>query len=543
MALMAGKKKNPNAQYAVIGLVVALIACIATGLIGSANLLSGIGMFPLSDEIQDGVNLALQISIGLLIISLAVSAILNPDSVRRFLSGRQARYGSNSLILTVAFVGILVAGNYIVFNNTDLLGAPYDFTEDKSNTLAPETLQILAELKEPVVATAFYSSNSDPSGADDLLQKFKNNSDGNFTFSFVNPDLDPVAAREAGVTGDGKILLQSGENKEIADFVSETELAQALLRLISPGSRTVYFLQGHGEISLEPGNELAYSVVQSTLEAKNYTVNTLNLLNTREIPEDALAIIVAGPQKPVSQEEVTLLKDYVDNGGSLVVLEDPRYFTQFGDAADPMADYLSKEWGIVYNDDVVIDTVNQQNPFAAISSLYNPSHPITQNLTENLFVIMPQARSLTISGEKENITQTWLISTTESSWGETAELSDTEAPAFDAETDVQGPLYLAIAGENAVTTGRVVVFGNSLFAIDGNFDVYGNGNFFINSVDWAAEQEDLLNLTTRPRTERIFMPPVETWRFLLLVLVIVIVIPGMVVFFGISTWLSRRKRG
>ena len=540
---MAGKKKNPNAQYAVIGLVVALIACIATGLIGSANLLSGIGMFPLSDEIQDGVNLALQISIGLLIISLAVSAILNPDSVRRFLSGRQARYGSNSLILTVAFVGILVAGNYIVFNNTDLLGSPYDFTEDKSNTLAPETLQILAELQEPVVATAFYSSNSDPSGADDLLKKFKNNSDGNFTFSFVNPDLDPVAAREAGVTGDGKILLQSGENKEIADFVSETELAQALLRLISPGSRTVYFLQGHGEISLEPGNELAYSVVQSTLEAKNYTVNTLNLLNTREIPEDALAIIVAGPQKPVSQEEVTLLKDYVDNGGSLVVLEDPRYFTQFGDAADPMADYLSKEWGIVYNDDVVIDTVNQQNPFAAISSLYNPSHPITQNLTENLFVIMPQARSLTISGEKENITQTWLISTTESSWGETAELSDTEAPAFDAETDVQGPLYLAIAGENAVTTGRVVVFGNSLFAIDGNFDVYGNGNFFINSVDWAAEQEDLLNLTTRPRTERIFMPPVETWRFLLLVLVIVIVIPGMVVFFGISTWLSRRKRG
>ncbi|MFM8876366.1 MAG: GldG family protein [Anaerolineae bacterium] len=540
---MAGKKKNPNAQYAVIGLVVALIACIATGLIGSANLLSGIGMFPLSDEIQDGVNLALQISIGLLIISLAVSAILNPDSVRRFLSGRQARYGSNSLILTVAFVGILVAGNYIVFNNTDLLGSPYDFTEDKSNTLAPETLQILAELQEPVVATAFYSSNSDPSGADDLLQKFKNNSDGNFTFSFVNPDLDPVAAREAGVTGDGKILLQSGENKEIADFVSETELAQTLLRLISPGSRTVYFLQGHGEISLEPGNELAYSVVQSTLEAKNYTVNTLNLLNTREIPEDALAIIVAGPQKPVSQEEVTLLKDYVDNGGSLVVLEDPRYFTQFGDAADPMADYLSKEWGIVYNDDVVIDTVNQQNPFAAISSLYNPSHPITQNLTENLFVIMPQARSLTISGEKENITQTWLISTTESSWGETAELSDTEAPAFDAETDVQGPLYLAIAGENAVTTGRVVVFGNSLFAIDGNFDVYGNGNFFINSVDWAAEQEDLLNLTTRPRTERIFMPPVETWRFLLLVLVIVIVIPGMVVFFGISTWLSRRKRG
>ncbi|MBK6794775.1 MAG: GldG family protein [Anaerolineales bacterium] len=541
---MAGKKKNPNAKYAVIGLVVALIACISTGLLGFANLLGSIGMFPLPENIQDGVNLSLQISIGLLIIGLAAYAILNPDAVRRFLTGRQARYGSNSLILTIAFVGVLIAVNYIVFQNTDLFGSPYDFTEDKSNTLAPETLQILATLDEPVLATAFFSSNSSSSSAEELLQKFKNNSEGKFNYDVVNTDLDPVLAREAGVTGEGKILLQMGETKEIASFASETELARALLRLISPGSRTVYFLQGHGEISLEGGAELAYTVVKSTLEAKNYTVNTLNLLTTREIPEDALAIIIAGPQKPVSKDEVDLLKKYVDNGGALIVLQDPNFFTEFGDASDPLANYLVGEWGISYNDDVVIDGVNTQNPFAAISSLYNPSHPITQNLTENLFVIMPQARSLSISSEKENILQTWLISTTENSWGETQLSTDgSETPQFDAESDVPGPLYLAIAAENSATSGRVVVFGNSLFAIDGNFDVYGNGNFFINSVDWAAEQEDLLNLTTRPRTERIFTPPTETWRFLLLVLVIVIVIPGMVVFFGVSAWFARRKRG
>lgn len=539
---MAGKKKNPNAKYAVIGLIVALVACISTGLIGSANVLTGIGMFTLPDNIQDGVDLAFQISIGLMIVGLAAYAILNPDAARRFLTGRQARYGSNSLILTLAFVGILVAANYIVYKNTDLLGSPYDFTEDKSNTLAEETLQILATLEEPVTAIAFYSTNSNRSGAEELLQKFKNNSDGRFTYTFVNPDIDPVAAREAGVTGDGKIMLQSGENQEIASFASETELARAMLRLISPGARAVYFLQGHGEISLESG-EIAYSVVQSTLEAKNYTVNTLDLLNTREIPADALAVVVAGPQKPISREEVNLLKKYVEGGGALVVLQDPAYFTQFGEADDPLAAYLASDWGITYNDDIVIDGANPDNPFAAISSLYNPEHPITQNLNPNLFTIMPQARSLTITAEKENVTQTWLISTGENSYGETAELSDAEAPVFDPETDVQGPLYLAIAGENSVTSGRVVVFGNSLFAIDGNFDVYGNGNFLINSVDWSAEQEDLLDLTTRTRTERIYLPPTETWRFLLLVLVIVIIIPGMVVFFGISTWITRRKRG
>jgi ABC-type uncharacterized transport system involved in gliding motility auxiliary subunit len=99
-----------------------------------------------------------------------------------------------------------------------------------------------------------------------------------------------------------------------------------------------------------------------------------------------------------------------------------------------------------------------------------------------------------------------------------------------------------VAGENISSGGRVVVFGNSYFTIDGNFDVYGNGNMFINAVDWAAEQDDLPGITTRPATERVFTPPSQI-GFLILILVAVIVVPGMVVFSGISSWLARRKRG
>jgi len=537
---MAGKKKNPYAKYAFIGLIVALLACISTGMIASANVLTGAGMFTLEETQQNVVDIALQVSIGLLFVGLGVYAFLSPDTIRRFLTGRQARYGSNSLILTIAFVGILIAANYIVFNNPELLGAPWDFTADKSNTLAPETLQILATLPDKVTATAFYTSNLDSTSAEDLLQKFKNNSNGKFDYSFVNPDLDPVAARAAGITGDGKILLQMGETKEIASFVSESDLVQTMIRLVSPEARVVYFLQGHGEINLEAGAELSYAVAKSTLEAKNYTVNSLNLLTTRSIPEDALAIVIAGPMKPVSSDEVDLLKEYVDNGGSLIVLEDPRFFTDFGTASDPLADYLNDDWGINLNDDVVIDPVNSQNPLLAVSSLYNPSHPTTQNLTSNLIVILPQARSLAITAEKENVTQTWLISTVETAWGETDLSSD--QLSNDPAADTQGPLYLAVAGENSITTGRVVVFGNSLFAIDEYFDQYGNGNMFINAVDWAAEQEDLLGITTRPRTERVFSPPTQI-RFLILVLITVIVLPGLIVFFGISSWIARRKRG
>ena len=58
---MAGNKKNSPAQYAFIGLILALLACVSTGLIGAAKGMLAIKMFTL--ENTNGLNLALQISV------------------------------------------------------------------------------------------------------------------------------------------------------------------------------------------------------------------------------------------------------------------------------------------------------------------------------------------------------------------------------------------------------------------------------------------------------------------------------------------------
>ncbi len=535
---MAGNNKTPAAQYAFIGLILAGLAAVSTILVGAAKGMIALKMFP--EDSVTWLDLALQISLALLVVGLAAYAIMAPDQVRRFFTGRQARYGSNSLILALAVIGIIFVVNMLAFQNPDFLGAPWDLTEDKSNTLADATLQTLVTLPDKVTATAFYSANLNTVSADELLTKFKNNSAGKFDYKFVDPDRDPVAAREAGITGDGKIMLQMSGRKEIASFANETELTKAMIRLISPTARAVYFLEGHGEPTLEASGEANFSTAKSTLESKNYTVNSLNLFSVTAVPEDALAVIVAGPRKPLSASEVNLLKKYVDAGGSLVVMEDPTIVTEFGDSPDPLAEYLTKGWGIDLNNDIVIDLVNSQNPFQAVS-LNVGIHPITQNLTQNYIVVLPQARSLSIAGQVENVTQTPLILTTEQSWGET-ELVSGAQPEFDPEKDTAGPLNLAIAGENSVTKGRVVVFGNSVFATNDGFDAYGNGNMFINSVDWAAEQEDLINLTPRQPTARTFIAP-NNLVFLVIIIITVLVLPGFVVFAGVSAWVARRKRG
>jgi ABC-type uncharacterized transport system involved in gliding motility auxiliary subunit len=531
---MAGKKKSPWSRYAIIALIVTLLATIAVVLIALVKGAASLQLYTPPDP--NILNRGLYIGIAVIVLGLATYAMMEPGNVRRFFTGRQARYGSNTLIMTLAFAGIIFVANYIVYQNPK----SWDLTEDKSHTLAPETLQALATLPNPVKAVAFFAAPSNT--AEQLLKDFKTNSNGKFDYQFVNPDLNPIAARQAGITGDGKIMLVMGDHKEIASYASETELTRSLIRLISPGERIVYFLTGHGEPDTVGGGaaDSSLSIARSTLESKNYTVKSLNLLASNQIPQDAMAIIIAGPKKPLTDQEVSVLSKYMTDGGSLVVMEDPVVFTDFGDQPDPLAAYLAKDWGITLNNDVIID-ITSQNPLWAISATAN-AHPITQNLSANYAVILRQARSLSLS-ERKGVTQTALLQTSDQSWGETNYVNSAGSQlSYDASVDTRGPLNMAVAAENSDAKSRIVAFGNSLFATDSDFDAYGNGNIFVNSVDWAAEQENLINITPRTLITRSFIPP-SSLQLLLIMIGSIFIIPGLVLVAGISSWLSRRRRG
>jgi len=425
-----------------------------------------------------------------------------------------------------------------------------DLTADKENTLAPEFVTALKGLPGKITAIAFFNGQSSRDAAEKLLNNIKANSDGKFEYRFEDPDLNPLLARESGITGNGKVLLMMEDRKEIAAFASEEEILKAVIRLTNPNSRAVYFLTGHGEASLDQG-ETSFATAKQTLESKNYTVASLNLLAEGNVPEDALAIIIAGPLKPLATNEVDLLKAYVDNGGSLVVMQDPYQFTDFGDEPDPLGDYLANDWGMSLDPDIILDTSNSLGLLYAVSAIPNSQHPITQDInSENLLIIMPQARSISLPTQPEGVTASSLIQTTPPlsnsvySWGEmnyTVSAESTQVQ-YDEGVDVLGPLNMAVAGENATTGGRVVVMGNSIFAAGQNFNQYGNGNFFINSVDWAAEQEDLIPFTPRATTDRTFVSPSNPVR-LMIILGSICFLPGLILVAGIATWWARRRQG
>ncbi len=508
-------------RFAPIGLYISGLAALVTA-----------GLF----IVQKSFTLPIQISLGLTVVGLALFVLLDPQRTREALTGRQARYGSNALLLTLAFTGIVIVINYLVNNNSK----QWDLTEDQQNSLTTESIQTLGSLKSAVKAEAFFTPNMPSETARNLLMNYKNKSQGKFDYEFVDPVTNPILAQQDKVTRDGTIVLKMDNRMEQITSASEEDITGALVRLANPGKRVVYFLTGHGEYATDSTSENNYSQVQFALTAKNYTVNTLNLLASPKIPEDALAIIVAGPTKPLSQEEIGLIKAYQEKGGSLVYLAEPRPVTEFGDQPDPMATYLEQVWGIKLDEDLVVDMSSNQ-PLVAISQNFG-KHAITQRMSTQA-VVMPSARSLEVSGEVAGVTLTPLASTSDQAWGETDYASiQKQQVKPDQGKDIMGPVNLAIAGENANTKARVLVIGDSDFAGSQGYANYGNSDFILNSIDWTAVQDNLISLTSRQPTQRFLAPP-QTYTFGLILLGSVFLLPGLVVLTGVTVWLQRRRRG
>lgn len=509
-------------RFAPLGLWLALVAAIVSFVLY---------------VLQRELNLQLQISLGLVVIGLALFAILDPGKVRSILTGRKMRYGSNAAILIVAFLGILIVVNYFIFENDQR----WDLTEDKENTLAAETLDIIEKLPSNVIAKAFYTTDLSTEYAEKLLDQFSYHSKGKFSYEFIDPISDPVAATEANITKDGTVVLVMGDIHEPVEYVTENEITSALVRLINPGGNVLYFLTGHGEFDIDGGGDDTYTQLKEKLEGKNYSVLSLNLLSSGKIPDDADVIVIGGPLVSLASNEITLLSEFQNNGGALVVMEEPIPLKQSGDDAELLAEYLQQNWGVILGKDIVVDLMTNQ-AFMAYANQYG-THVITEKM-RNIATAFPTTRSVTITDTIESgVSQTLLILTADESWAET-DFAALEAGTIQPDTgiDLMGPIPVAIVAENFTNDSRLVVFGDSDFATNAYFGAYGNSDMIVNSIDWAVGQSELINLTPKETTERVLITP-KTYTLGLLFLGSMILLPGIVLAGGITAWIKRRRRG
>jgi ABC-type uncharacterized transport system involved in gliding motility auxiliary subunit len=242
----------------------------------------------------------------------------------------------------------------------------------------------------------------------------------------------------------------------------------------------------------------------------------------------------------MTDQELQLINDYLVAGGSLVTMLEPSAVTQLDLADDSLNSYLLESWGIGARDDFVVD-LGSSLYLVGLSFSYG-AHPITERVSSFL-TQYPSARSIEISEGADPVrTITQLVMTSERSWGETdfASIAEGSTIQYDEQTETSGPLALAAALEDSQSGARLVLIGDGDFASNGGFFAGGNGDLMVNSIDWAARQEDLIDITPRQRTVRQVLPATRA-TVTLLVVGTTVVIPGGIVLAGGWVWWNRRK--
>jgi ABC-type uncharacterized transport system involved in gliding motility auxiliary subunit len=325
------------------------------------------------------------------------------------------------------------------------------------------------------------------------------------------------------------------------------------VKLTQKGEKVVYFLTGHGESDTGDVGKDGYSTVKSAVEKENFKVKSLNLLTETRIPEDAALVVIAGPHKPLLGGELDLLRQYIQHKGQVMVLLEP-----LNDGG--MGDFL-KAYGLSLTGDTIIDPMSRVFGASYLMPVITQYgfHKITEGFT--IASIFPTARGVyTEKKSPTGITLTELAATSPYSWAAMDYRSSTSRELrFDEKRDKKGPVPVAAIAEIGAKpeggtdelekggpgadkqgpTAHLAVFGDCDFASNTYFNLQGNGDFFLNAVNFLAQQEDLISIErpksrSAPLTLSRSQERILFWAGLLLMPLVVLVA-------GIGVFQARRK--
>jgi hypothetical protein len=427
-------------------------------------------------------------------------------------------------------VFLVIAANYVGFNYYER----WDFSRSQKFSLADQTKRVLRALEKPVTITVFFSPSAFAieSGlyrdVENLLKEFQFSGRKKIEVERIDPARDLARALDLKAKykfGDNENLviieyggltkfvpitdmgefdttpMMMGEQPRLVAFKGEEALTSALMGLLNPEQRTVYFLQGHREPTLEGENSPISTIVEK-FTRQNVSVKPLNLGALDAVPEDASVVAIIGPDVDLSAREIELLGRYWERQGRLIVLLNP-------DAQTPeLAKFLERQ-GVRPEDNRVLRLVQIAGikgitfvDKANVEATFLPGSAITKRLKDTNALFAGASQSLRFDERRagrEDIKLTPLVQALDGFWGESDYVIDEEkGAAFDQEKDVVTPIIAAAVEKGAVAdasvdvaASKMVVVGNKEFVLNQQLNA-PNLDFLILTLNWMLPERSKL---------------------------------------------------
>jgi len=278
--------------------------------------------------------------------------------------------GLVAFILAVLVLVVLVPVN-IIFNYYD---KNFDMTPSSMYTLSDTTKNLIKENKDIKIYLTFHRNylreRSEYLPLYHTLTQLKEYD--NIDMIEVIPDENPTLISEIDPNGNlnistGDIIVKHGDiikiidpsavfpydENDISSYAGE-ELIAGALKIVTSGSLPkIYFLQGHGEKTIDGEYAQFSDYLKNT---NNYQTAELDLSKETAVPDDTAIVFIAGPQSDLTDDETQKLRDYAEKGGAMAFFMDPvEGDFRFENIESLLADY---EIEMLYN---VLEETNPNN--------------------------------------------------------------------------------------------------------------------------------------------------------------------------------------
>lgn len=497
---------------------------------------------------------------------------LAPDDFRAWLIGRQTRYGTASVVVSILFAG-LVAAAYLLADRANLTA---DLTGVQRYSLNRPTLETIEQLEARgfrVRLVGFFSARKlrEQEAADLLLRQYDAHGGSTIEVEYIDPDERPEVARsygyQAGQDGSIYLVLIDADGQPLPNATpryvgpaSEREITTALRTLVVAGRFKIYFTTGHGELDIRRTDDASISRLAVSLINAGIAAEQLSLLSVLEtgIPEDASAVMIVGARGQFTEEEVRVLDAYIQRGGRLAIFTDPPQVDEgtaltntFLEEGSPFSDYLWNEFGVRPLDALIVQmSPYYTNEFTPVINATVP-HPLL-SLAQDQQVIMSWVRPFELVTEPAERQALYarepLFYTSADSYGETGlrELMETYRIEYNNGRDLPGPLPVGVtvrrlAEGQLEAQPRIVLIGDSDL-VSNQFvqNLPGNVWLWTDVVDWLTGYVQAVSFTplSDPGLLNLVLSDQQRTAIALITL---LGMPGAVLAVGAAVWWYRRR--
>lgn len=389
--------------------------------------------------------------------------------------------GSYSLMLTAIVLALLIVVNILVSVLPTNL-TKYDISSAKLYSITSNTKAVVNALEEDVTIYWIVQSDMEDEIIQNLLGKYESLSE-HISVVKKNPDVYPTFAHQYTDEDvpNNSLVVECGDRSRYisyndiyltqtnmysysynTSFDGEGAITSAIDYVVNGELPQIYVLEGHGEAELP-------STFSEQLDRENMELTTFSLLNVDAIPEEADCILIYSPASDISQEEADMLRDYVQEGGKLMVMAGPVEDGTLENLYSVIADY-----GVTPVDGIVVEGDREhyafQAPFALMPDMAETD--LTSSLIEERYYpILPLAQGMTVDSTATDATVTELLTTSENSF---SKLSGYDMSTYEKEDgDIDGPFAVGVSVE-CTSGGEIIWFSSSAF-LDDMYNAYSSG--------------------------------------------------------------------